>query len=112
MSNIFSKILIGLDGSESSLRAVDYAVSIAEKYNTDLILLTIIGTSLKQTTSTFITAPTYSTEELDSEKIANENIHEMIKSKYKQIKSINSIIIERSTSIERTIIEYAESRKS
>ena len=59
MSNIFSKILIGLDGSESSLRAVDYAVSIAEKYNTDLTLLTIIGTSLKQTTSTFITAPTY-----------------------------------------------------
>ena len=111
MSNIFSKILIGLDGSESSLRAVDYAVSIAEKYNTDLTLFTIIGTSLKQTTSTFITAPTYSTEELDSEKIANENIHEMIKSKYKQIKSINSIIIERSTSIERTIIEYAEAEK-
>ena len=35
----------------------------------------------------------------------------MIKSKYKQIKSINSIIIERSTSIERTIIEYAEAEK-
>ena len=35
----------------------------------------------------------------------------MIKSKYKQIKSINSIIIERSTSIERTIIEYAEREK-
>ena len=69
MSNIFSKILIGLDGSESSLRAVDYAVSIAEKYNTDLTLLTIIGTSLKQTTSTFITAPTYGTEDLTAKKL-------------------------------------------
>mgnify|MGYP003575066015 CR=1 FL=1 len=111
MSSVFSKILVGLDGSDSSLRAVDSAVSVAEKYNSDMILLTIIGTSLKQTTSTFITAPTYSTEELDNEKIANEKIHEMIKLKYKQINSINSVIVERSASIERTIVEYANSEK-
>jgi len=111
MSAVFSKILVGLDGSNSSLRAVDSAVSISEKYDSEIILLTIIGASLKQATSTFITAPTYSTEELDTEKNANEKIHEMIKSKYKQVKSINSVIIEHSTAVDRTIINYADSEK-
>jgi len=111
MSSLFSKILVGLDGSDSSLRAMDSAVSVAENYNSDMMLLTIIGTSLKQTTSTFITAPTYSTEELDNERIANEKLHEMIKLKYKQVNSINSVIVERSESIERTIVEYADREK-
>jgi nucleotide-binding universal stress UspA family protein len=37
-----SKILVGVDGSEESLRAVDYAVDAARKYNAEVIALNVI----------------------------------------------------------------------
>jgi len=37
-----SKILVGVDGSEESLHAVDYAVDAAQKYDAEVIALNVI----------------------------------------------------------------------
>jgi nucleotide-binding universal stress UspA family protein len=39
---IFSKILIAIDGSDASMDAADYAVSISEQYNAELCALHVI----------------------------------------------------------------------
>jgi nucleotide-binding universal stress UspA family protein len=47
-SKNFSKILLAIDGSEPSMAAADYAISVAKKYGSDLIALHVIplGTSV------------------------------------------------------------------
>src|SRR5271165_4594152 len=36
------RILVGVDGSQASLKAVDFAADLANKYNAELILLTVV----------------------------------------------------------------------
>jgi nucleotide-binding universal stress UspA family protein len=38
----FSKILIPIDGSDQSMKAADYAIEVAIKYNAQLIVLHVI----------------------------------------------------------------------
>jgi nucleotide-binding universal stress UspA family protein len=40
--NTFSRILVGLDGSESSFEAADYAISLAKRYGSELIAIHVI----------------------------------------------------------------------
>jgi nucleotide-binding universal stress UspA family protein len=42
----FSNIMVAIDGSESSLNAADFAVSLAKRDNAELTLLTVIHTAL------------------------------------------------------------------
>ena len=37
-TRVFSRILVAIDGSETSLRGADYAIEIAEKNNADLLI--------------------------------------------------------------------------
>lgn len=37
-----SRILVGIDGSEESMRAAEYAVSIAKLYNAELIAINVL----------------------------------------------------------------------
>src|SRR5262245_56019759 len=47
MENVrFSKIIVAVDGSESSLNAADFAISLAARDNAELTLLTVIHTAL------------------------------------------------------------------
>jgi nucleotide-binding universal stress UspA family protein len=39
---LFSKILVGLDGSEYSLKALDIAIDLAKKYQSELILVHVV----------------------------------------------------------------------
>jgi nucleotide-binding universal stress UspA family protein len=37
--NHFKKILVGVDGSEKSIEAAEYAINLAEKFNNELLLI-------------------------------------------------------------------------
>jgi nucleotide-binding universal stress UspA family protein len=39
---LFSKILVGLDGSEYSLKALDFAADLAKKYQSQLVLVHVV----------------------------------------------------------------------
>jgi nucleotide-binding universal stress UspA family protein len=109
---IFSKILVAVDGSEQSFKAAEYAIEIGKKYSAQLTALTVLDISKpKHLSSYFITAPTYAMRELEEErkeaqqwldKVANivsEKGNDNI-----QFKSQ----IEKSMSVEGTIVDYAE----
>ena len=65
MSTKNFSILLVIDGSESSIKAVDYAIELAKKQdNSRLTVLNIIDIDTpKQVSSSIITAPTYGLEE-------------------------------------------------
>ncbi|HET8793214.1 MAG TPA: universal stress protein, partial [Nitrososphaeraceae archaeon] len=49
MSNIndFKKILVPIDGSEFSIRALKYAITITNKFDSNLIVLHIVPSTIK-----------------------------------------------------------------
>jgi nucleotide-binding universal stress UspA family protein len=65
----FFKILVAIDGSEKSIKAVEYAIELAnnEKPNVQLIAVTVIEL-VKLNLSTFLAAPTFGLEELEEKK--------------------------------------------
>ena len=65
-------ILVAIDGSESSMKAVDYAIELAKKQdNSRLTVLNILDMdTVKQISSSIITAPTYGLEEYELHKKA------------------------------------------
>ena len=65
-------ILVAIDGSESSMKAVDYAIELAKKQdNSSLTVLNIMDMDMvKQISSSIITAPTYGLEEYELHKKA------------------------------------------
>jgi nucleotide-binding universal stress UspA family protein len=42
----FSKIMVGIDGSEESINAADYAIAIANKYNAELIAIHVLTSDI------------------------------------------------------------------
>ncbi len=44
MTKPFQKILVGIDGSDKSLEAADYSISIAKNTNAELIILNVLET--------------------------------------------------------------------
>ena len=72
MSTKNFSILVAIDGSESSMKAVDYAIDLAKKQdNSRLTLLNILDIdAAKQVSSSIITAPTYGLEEYELHKKA------------------------------------------
>jgi nucleotide-binding universal stress UspA family protein len=42
---VWTKILVAIDGSEQSMKAADYAISLADKYNSKLIAVHVIDLS-------------------------------------------------------------------
>jgi nucleotide-binding universal stress UspA family protein len=75
--NKFSRILVAIDGSTSSVKAADFAITIAEKVKNEesgkkageLIALTALDVSKPRSfLSSFIAAPTYGLKELEEER--------------------------------------------
>src|SRR5919106_4851250 len=42
----FSKIIVGIDGSEESMNAADYAIAIAKMYNAELIAIHVLTSDI------------------------------------------------------------------
>lgn len=106
----FPKILVGIDGSEASIDASRCAIVIAKKYNSQLTALFVLHMhGIRSVSSTFITAPTYGVEGFEEEKRAALEWLDRIRLEGQgEGIDIGTKIIEGYTSVEATIVDYAE----
>jgi len=115
----FSRILAAIDGSTTSMHTADYAISIAIKNNSELLVLYVIDVyKYSRLSSSIILAPTFGSEKYLEEKNEAEKSINKIKEKYKlktkdntKSKELQTEIVEGIKSVSNTIIEYAESEK-
>jgi nucleotide-binding universal stress UspA family protein len=112
----FSRILVAIDGSASSIHATDCAISIAIKNDSQLIILYVIDFyKYTHLSSSIILAPTFGSEKYLEEKNEAEEQMNKIKEKFKlkikdntKSKKLKTEIVEGARSVATTIIEYAE----
>lgn len=113
----FSRVLVAIDGSTSSMHTIDCAISIAMKNNSQLVILYVIDVyKYPYLPSSIILAPTFGSEKYLEERNEVEEQMNKIKEKYKQktknnidSKELKTEIVEGTKSAATTIIEYAES---
>jgi nucleotide-binding universal stress UspA family protein len=113
----FSRVLVAIDGSISSMYTIDYAISIAMKNNSQLVILYVIDVyKYPYLPSSIILAPTFGSEKYLEERNEAEEQMNKIKEKYKQktknnidSKELKTEIVEGAKSAATTIMEYAES---
>ena len=105
------KILVAVDGSDSSLRAADYAVHIVSKEESArVILLNILGISTaKQVASSIIIAPTYGLKEYDQYKKEAYKWLDKISKKFEE-KGIQTVVevVGGPLPAANSIVNYAE----
>jgi nucleotide-binding universal stress UspA family protein len=115
--NHYSRILVAIDGSTSSMLATDYAISIALRNNSQLLVLYVIDAyGYFHLSSSIILAPTFGSERYLEEKNEAEKLMNKIKEKFKakindntRFKEPKVEIVEGTESVATTIMEYAES---
>jgi nucleotide-binding universal stress UspA family protein len=113
----FSRVLVAIDGSTSSMHTIDCAIPIAMKNNSQLVILYVIDVyKYPYLPSSIILAPTFGSEKYLEERNEAEEQMNKIKEKYKQktknnidSKELKTEIIEGAKSVATTIMEYAES---
>jgi nucleotide-binding universal stress UspA family protein len=107
------KILVAVDGSESSLRAVDYAIKLAAKEdNARVVLLNILGISTaKQVASSIILAPTFGLKEYERYKRETNKWLDKISKRFEE-KGIQTIveIVGGPLPAASSIVNYAENQ--
>lgn len=112
---MFSRILVGIDGSEYSRNAVNYALDLTSKYNSDLFLLAIVPSKVHHGDSSGVfgmVAPSYFQEyKKEAEKWFEEIISHINKNTNIDTKSkVKSEVITTPFSIAASILNYAEER--
>lgn len=113
---MFSKILVGIDGSEYSRNAVNYALDLTSKYNSDLFLLAIVPSKVHHGDSSGVfgmVAPSYFEEyKKEAEKWFEEIISHINSSETSiDIRSkVKSEVITTPFSTAASILNYAEER--
>ncbi len=118
MRDRLSRILVAIDGSIPSMHAVDYAISIAIKNNSQLFVLYVIDAyKYPHLPSSIILAPTFGTEKYLEERSEAEKLMDKIKEKFKlkindytKSEELETKIIEGAKSAATTIMEYAETK--
>ena len=107
------KILVAVDGSESSLRAADYAIKLAAKEdNARVVLLNILGISTaKQVASSIILAPTFGLKEYERYKREAKKLLDKISKRFEE-KGIQTIveIVGGPLPAASSIVNYAENQ--
>ena len=105
---IFSKILVAIDGSEKSMDAADFAISIATMHNSELILIHVIPPEVKfgHASGIFGVVPPKLKEKVEQEA---KRWFDKIRGKLDAI-SISTKIIATEKSVVAAIVEYAEDK--
>jgi nucleotide-binding universal stress UspA family protein len=107
----FSKILLAIDGSESSRDAAHYAIELANCNSAELIAITVLHKSL----SSYGLAPAPNDTELDKEKRAlkaKEWFEKVTHEAESNHINFRTELVDTQLSIESAIVEYAEEEKA
>jgi nucleotide-binding universal stress UspA family protein len=115
--NHYSRILVAIDGSTSSIHATDYAISIALKNSSQLFVLYVIDAyEYSRLSSSIVLAPTFGSEKYLEEKNEAEKLMNKIKERFRlkvkdntKFKEPKTEIVEGVKSVATTIMEYVES---
>src|SRR4029453_13833800 len=107
----FSKIVVGIDGSEESMKAAGYAISITKLYNAELNAITVLTSDIGYIySSPGVKSPPLTVKEIvllagDEAKKWFDEIKEKANKKGVQLKT-ESIVAKKS--LLNTILEYVE----
>jgi nucleotide-binding universal stress UspA family protein len=107
----FSKIVVGIDGSEESMKAAEYAISIAKLYNAELNAITVLTSDIGYIySSPGVESPPLTIKEIvllaeDEAKKWFDEIKEKANKKGIQLKT-ESIVAKKS--LLNTLLEYVE----
>lgn len=107
----FSKIVVGIDGSEESMKAAEYAISITKLYNAELHAITVLTSDIGYIySSPGVESPPLTVKEIvllagDEAKKWFDEIKEKANKKGVQLKT-ESIVAKKS--LLNTILEYVE----
>ena len=107
----FSKIVVGIDGSEESMKAAEYAISVAKLYNAELNAITVLTSDIGYIySSPGVESPPLTVKEIvllaeDEAKKWFDEIKEKANKKGIQLKT-ESIVAKKT--LLNTILEYVE----
>ena len=112
---IFKRILVAIDGSPQSMRAADYAIKIAQKYESELIALHVmyskIGFAYYKETATGIITPNSINELIDQAKKEAEKWFEDIRQNSADTNIIfKSEAVITAISVVEAIISFSENK--
>jgi nucleotide-binding universal stress UspA family protein len=111
-----SRILVGVDGSESSFHAANYATDLSVKFNSELILLSIVPSKIHHGDSSgvfgMVSHSYLDSYKKEAEKWFNEIIKYLKEHKepYEIDKKIKTDVITTPFSIAASVLNYAEEK--
>jgi len=110
---IFSKILVPVDGSINSMKAIDYAVNVAEKYKSEIIALHVLYSQTgfafhKETVAGTITSSSLNDLNLEAKQEAEKWFKEINKRAEKMNVQIKTEVVFTVISIVEAILTHAE----
>ncbi len=114
MSLGIKKILVTIDGSESSKKATEYAISLAKKYDAQLIILYVLYSELGFAYSNLlgVTTPKAIQDVLETQKNEVQKWFDEVKNKLKTSNiSVTDKIIISASSIVGEIMAFADKEK-
>lgn len=111
--SIFSKILVPVDGSINSMKAIDYAVNLAEKYKSEIIALHVLYSQSgfafhKETVAGTITSSSLNDLNLEAKQEAEKWFKEINKRAEKMNVQIKTEVVFTVISIVEGILTHAE----
>jgi nucleotide-binding universal stress UspA family protein len=115
LDNKISKILVGIDGSESSFNAANYAIDFCVKFNSEIILLSIVPSKIHHGDSSGVFGMVSQSYLNDYKKEAEKWFREIINNvkneeTFENEQKIKTDIITTPFSIAASILNYAEER--
>ena len=115
MDKKINKILIGIDGSDSSFNAANYAIDLSKKFNSEIILLSIVPSKVHHGDSSGVFGMVSQSYFNDYKIVAEKWFKEIInqtdnEDNIEANKKIKTDVITTPFSIAASILNYAEER--
>lgn len=112
-NSIFNKILIPVDGSTNSMKAIDYAIDLSDKYKSELLALHVLYSQSgfafhKETVAGTITSSSLSDLNLEAKQEAEKWFEEINKRAAERNVQIKTEVVFTVISIVEGILTYAE----